>query len=149
MANRVHNKGTFRQEEAYAAEAGIYPGMLLKLDSDGKLAIHTTEGGVLGDENLFAMEDALQGKTVDDVYTISTIVTYMIPNVGSVVNALIEAGQDVSIGDKLMSAGNGKLKVTTDIESGETLAKVVGIAEDVCDLSGSGASDTLCAVRIV
>lgn len=148
MANRVHNKGTFRQEEAYASEAGIYPGMLITLDSSDELAIHAVEGGELGDESMFAMEDALQGETIDDVYVISTLVTYIIPNLGSVVNALVEVDQDVSIGDKMCSAGNGKLKVISDLESGETLAKVVGIAEEACDLTGSGAEDTLCAIRI-
>ena len=149
MANRVHSKGTFRQEEAYAAEAGIYPGMLVRLDSDGKLEIHDVEGGELGDEVLVAAEDALQGGIVATVYAISTIVTYLIPNKGSVVNMLIEDGQDVAIGDKLISAGNGKLKVSTYLESGETLAAVVGIAEEARDLTGSNSDDTISAVRIV
>ena len=149
MANRIHNKGTFVQEENYAAEAGIYPGMLLALDSDDKVEIHDDEGGTLGDQTMFAMEDYLQGETVDDVYTIAEIVMVIIPNVGSVVNALIEDGQDISIGDKLISAGNGKLKVSTDIESGESLGKVVGIAMEDRDLTGSDSDDTISAVRIV
>lgn len=147
--HRIHSKGSYRHDEAYAAEAGIYPGMLLTLNSSGKLAIHSTEGGVLGDEKIVAEEDALQGKTVDTVYTIDTIASYMIPNKGSVVNMLIEDGQDISIGDKLISAGNGKLKVTTDLESGETLANVVGISEANIDLTGSDSEDTISPVRII
>ena len=149
MANRIWNKGEFRQEENVAAEAGIYPGMLLTLDSANKVAIHADEGGALGGEAIFAVEDALQGKTIDDVYAISTIVTTVIPNKGSVINALIEDGQDISIGDKMISAGNGKLKVSTNLESGETLANVVGIATEAIDLTGSNSDDTISAVRIV
>ncbi len=149
MANRVHNKGPFRHEENKAAAAGIYPGMLLILDSADKVAVHATEGGALGGEAMFAEEDALQGNTIATVYTIDEIVSVIIPNKGSVVNALIEDGQDISIGDKLISAGNGKLKVTTDLESGETLANVIGIATEAIDLTGSNSSDTLSAVRIV
>lgn len=148
-ANRIHSKGPFRHDEAYASEAGIYPGMLCTLNSLGKLAIHVVEGGALGDEVLVAEEDALQGKTVDTVYPINQIASFMIPNKGSVVNMLIEDGQDISKGDKLISAGNGKLKVTTDLESGETLANVVGISEGDMDLTGSDSSDTISPVRIV
>lgn len=149
MANRVHSKGPFVQEEAKAGESGIYPGMLIKLNSSGEVIKHTTEGGNLGDETLIAMEDALQGKNADQVYTDGEIVTYMIANVGSVVNMLIEDEQDIDIGDKIMSAGNGKLKETTDLESGETLAKVVGVATEANDLTGSNTDDTRSQVRIV
>lgn len=149
MANRIHNKGTFRHEEADAGEAGIYPGMLIKLNSSGDVVKHSTEGGELGDEVLIAAEDALQGETIDTVYTSGDVVSYVMPSKGSVINMLIEDGQDVSIGNKLMSAGNGKLKVSTDLESGETLAHVVGVAEEACDLTGSNSSDTISAVRVV
>ncbi len=149
MANRVHSKGPFRQDEALAGVAGILPGMLLKLNSAGAVIRHTTEGGVLGDETLIAMEDALQGKNADTAYTNGTRVTYAIPGKGSVFNLLIEDEQDIAIGDKIMSAGNGKLKETTDLESGETLAHVVGVAEEANDLTGSDTADTRSAVRIV
>ncbi len=148
MANRIHCKGPFRHDEAKAGIAGIYPGMLLKLNSSGEVVLHTTEGGVLGDEILIAAEDALQGRTVSQVYTVGDIVTYYVAPRGSVLRMLIEDGQDIAIGDKIMSAGNGKLKETTDLESGETLAQVVGVAEEDNDLTGSNSSDTISAVRI-
>ena len=149
MANRIHSKGPFRHEEAVAGEAGIYPGMLLKLNTSGQVVKHTTEGGRLGDEVLIAEEDALQGNTVDTVYTSGAIVSYLIAPKGSVINMLIEDGQDLSIGERVMSAGNGKLKSVDDIESGDTLAHVVGVAEEARDLTGSNSSDTISAVRIV
>jgi len=57
--NRIHRKGTFRHEEMKANEAGIYPGMLLKMDSSGEVGMHDSKGGDLGDEVLIAEEDAL------------------------------------------------------------------------------------------
>ena len=149
MANRVHNAGPFEQNEAVAGESGIKPGMLLKLNSSGQVIKHATEGGVLGDEKLFAMEDALQGANADTAYTSGEIVTYMVSPPGSIINMLIEDGQDIAVGDKIMSAGNGLLKETTDLESGETLAQVIGVAQEVNDLTGSNTSDTRSAVRIV
>ena len=58
-------------------------------------------------------------------------------------------GQDVSTGDQLISAGNGKLKVLSDLESGETVEQIVGIATEDCDLTVSNSDDTLSPVRIL
>ena len=149
MANRIHSKGDARHEEDLAGIAGIYPGMLLKRNSSGEVILHTTEGGALGDETLIAEEDALQGRNADTVYDVDTVCSYLVPAKGSVLNLLIEDGQDIAIGDKIMSAGNGKFKETTDLESGETLAHVIGVAEEANDLTGSNTSDTRSAVRIV
>lgn len=147
MANRIHNKGTFQYDEFVAGEAGIYPGMLLSVNSLGKVIKHADEGGRA--EKLFAQEDALQGKTVDDVYTIANTVGCILPAQGSVVNALIEVGQNIAIGDKLISAGNGCLKAASDIDSGETFDEVIAIAAEACDLRDSGDVNTLAAVRVV
>lgn len=149
MANRIHSKGIFRHEEAKAAEAGIYPGMLLRLDANGEMEIHDVEGGELGDETLIAEEDALQGNTVDTVYADDAIVSYMIPQKGSVINMLVEDGQDLAIGEKVMSAGNGTVKAIDDLESGETLAHVIGIAEEAIDLTGSAVLNVISPIRIV
>jgi len=146
MANRVHNKGHYRQVE-HEAGGTITPGMLLTLGSADTVTAHATEGG--RHEALFAAEDALQGNTLADNYSSGDMVTCIMPAKGSVVNALIEDGQDVAIGDELISTGDGKLKVATDIESGETLAQVVGIATEARDLTVSDSDDTVSAVRIV
>ncbi len=148
MANRVHSKGPFQREEAKAGESGIKPGMLIKLNSSGEVIKHATEGGVLGDETLIALEDALQGKNADTAYTDGAIVFFAVAPPGSTFYLLIEDEQDIDIGDKIMSAGNGLLKETTDLESGETLAKVVGVAVAANDLTGSDSSNTRSEVRI-
>jgi hypothetical protein len=149
MANRIHSKGDWRHEEALAGEAGIYPGMLVSLNSAGAVIMHATEGG--RGEVAIAMEDALQGKTVDDVYTNAEIVSYGIPVTGAVFNVLLQAGETAIIGSELISAGNGKFKVDTNVSSGVTIdAKGrMLIAEEALDLSASGSSDTLIAARVV
>lgn len=149
MPNRVDSKGSARHEEAKAGEANIYPGMLLKFNTSGEVIKHTTEGGRLGDEILIAEEDALQGANKGTAYTSGDIVSYLVPKRGDVINMLIEDGQDLSIGERVMSTADGKLKSVDDIESGETLVVVVGIAEEAMDLTGSNTSDTLSPIRVV
>lgn len=148
-ANRIESKGSIIRAEYNAGEADIVPGMLLTLTSDDEVIKHAVEGGVLGDENMFAMEDALKGAGLSTAYTLGEKVQVLIPVVGAEIRMLVEDAQDISIGEKLCSAGNGLIKSTSDLESGETLAKVNGIATEVNDLTGSNTSNTLSRVRIV
>ena len=148
IVKRIAKKGEYRHEEAVAGEAGIYPGMQIKLNSAGAVIKHATEGGALGDEILIAAEDALQGKTVDDVYTSGDIVTYYIPTRGAVMNMIAEAGTALGIGDKMHAAGDGTIQEASAAGSGVTIASVIGVIEEAVDLSASGAVDTLVPVRI-
>lgn len=142
---RIHNKGDYRLEEAEAGGA-ITPGMLIKVNSEGKVVVHTTEGGFA--ENAFAAEDQLQGNTISDAYSSGDIVTYLLPYKGSSINALLKAGQDVNKGDALISNGDGTLKAESDASSGTDVKQIVAYAEEALDLSGSGAVNTLVAARV-
>ena len=144
---RIHNKRDYRQDEMTATAVAIQPGMLLERVAAGTVQAHSEEGGYA--EPLFAAEDALQGKTVTTNYAVSAKITCLIMAKGSIVNALIEDESDIDIGDELISAGNGKLKEGSALESGETLQQVVAIAVEVCDLTGSDSDDKLCAVMII
>lgn len=146
MANRIHSKGPYTHEEANADEAGIYPGMLVKMVSSGGVEIHDLEGGRC--EALFAEEDALQGKTVDDVYTIDNPVSLILPGLGCEIRALVQDGQVVEIGDHLISAGDGTLIRLAGSSSGGENDYVVGVAMEAKDLSGSADDNVLCRVRI-
>ena len=148
-ANRIHSKGPYTHEEYVAHEAGIYPGMLLNLNSSDQVEIHTDENGRA--EGIFAEEDALQGKTVDQVYTILNLVSCILPGLGCEIRALIQDEQDVSIGDKLVSAGDGTLKELLNLDSEAVDVFVIAVAMEACDLTGSDtpAAGTLCRVRIV
>jgi hypothetical protein len=149
MANRIHATGTYRHEEAKAGEAGIYPGMLVKYNSAGAVIKHATEGGALGDEVMVAAEDALQGNSVETVYANGDIVSIIIPNKGSEVRLLAEAGTSIGIADKLHSAGDGTVQEASAKASSVTIAAVVGVATEAVDLSASSAVDTLVKTRIV
>jgi len=145
-SNRIHSRGPYRYEEYKANSALILPGMLLAIDSNGEVAPHSVVGGKA--EAIFAVEDALQGINADTLYADNSIVACILPAKGSEVNAIIEDGQDIAIGDRLMSQGNGKLVVLSDV-SGADQDEIVAIAVEANDLTGSNTSDTRSAVRIV
>lgn len=146
MSNRIHSKGPYRHEEYKANSALIYPGFLLKVDSNNEVIPHDTEGGVA--EALFAMEDALQGNTVSTIYADDAIVTCILPGKGSEVVAVIEAGQSIGVGDKLMSRGNGKLVEYRDLDSGSPANDeyIIAIAMEAVPVN---VADVLAAVRIL
>ncbi len=141
---RIHAKGDYdRRFEAVAAEANIKPGMLVKLDANGKVTRHTTSGGALGDENIIVLEDALQGVNVDTAYTIAERVFLAIPKAGSEYNVLIADEENVAVGDKIMAGGSGLFKKN----AGGT--KVIAVAVEDNDLTGSNTSNKLSQVRFV
>lgn len=107
---RIHLLGSGRHEEAIAGGA-ITPGMLIKLDSAGEVVVHATQGGPA--EKLFALEDALQGNSIDDAYATDDLVGYVAASPGDVVYAYLDVGENVVIGDLLVSAGNGSLEKRT------------------------------------
>jgi hypothetical protein len=138
---RIHNKGPYQAEEYQAGEAGIYPGMLLSVNSDNKVIKHASSGAVA--ERLFAAENALFGKDVDDVYANADTVNCMLGQRGTVINAKLVAGINYTVGMKLISDGYGRLTYGTSTD-------VIGVIVDsACDLSDSDAVDTLHPVRLI
>jgi len=144
--NQAHLLGDFRREERLAAGT-ISPGMLLTIDSDGAVLAHDTEGGLAG--RSFAEVDALQGNTLDDDYSADDLVSINIEMPGSECQAFLKAGENVVIGDKLVSAGDGTLIDANSVSSGVTIVQYIAIALEALDLSGSGAVDTLMRVFVL
>ena len=140
---QIKTIGAIAYEERDAGEANIYPGMLCKVATDDDVELHDTEGGQT--ECLIALEDSLQGKGVDTAYTTDYPVRLEIFRPGEEFHGLLEAGQNVDIGEPLMSAGNGKFASHTD--SGGITDHIVAYAMEAEDLSGSGAEDTLIHMR--
>lgn len=139
MANTVKIKKYLDIIEEIEASGTITPGMLLELDSDGKVRAHSGEGeDVLP---MFALEDELQGKTINDNYTSGQPVQVWIPVRGEQVLAELADDENVSIGDFLCSDGNGRLKKYEAISStaGLTVYQevIVGQALEAVDLSTS------------
>jgi len=144
MYNTIKLKNYLQHQEEYVAVAAITPGMLLEITSAGKVQAHSLAGRThIG---MFAVEDELQGKTIQDAYAALDQVNCWIPVTGDVVYARLADGQNVIIGDLLESNGNGELrKVVRTNESWESAdsqqAKsqydhhIIGIALEAQDLS--------------
>jgi len=146
--NRIHAKGTYIYEEYKAASALIYPGFLLMLDSNGEVVPHDTQGGQA--EAMFALEDALQGENRDHIYADDSLVACILPNKGSVIYAMIKDGEDIAIGDKLMSNGDGTLVEAASVGSGDANDEVViAYAMEAKDLTNSAVANGLALVRII
>ena len=144
-AKRIHVAGPYRHEEAVVSGSDIYPGMLVRLNSSGQIVVHADEGG--RGEMMVMEEDALQGAIVSTVYTATNVGSYMLPAKGTVFYGLVEDGQDIAIGDPLISAANGKFKEDSDLESGETLDEVLAVAMEAWDGTASDTDDTLVKMR--
>jgi hypothetical protein len=142
---RIHNKGPYQHEEYKAGEAGIYPGMLLNLNSDGDVVKHAT--AEVQAVVMLAEEDALQGEEVSDVYTDDTEVMCILPGKGSVVNCLVALGENIAIGDYLCSAGDGTFIEVETATSGTLNAGVLVQATE--SSSGALAANTLIACRVL
>jgi len=138
---QIKTIGAIAYEERDAGEAGIYPGMLCKVVSDGDVELHDDEGG--RSECLLAIEDSLQGRGVDTVYTVNYPVRLEIFRPGEEFHGLLQAGQVISIGEGLISAGDGTFKSATD--SGLSIDSIIAYAMEAEDLSGG--SNTLIHMR--
>ena len=132
--------------EEYEAEAAtIYPGCLIELTSGNKVKVHATPGG--NALPMFAIEDALQGKTLMDAYADGDKVQYNIQRPGTRFLGVLKVGETVLIGDELISAGDGTLIKASSASSGTTIQKVMAIAEEDLDLTVSDATDNYLICR--
>lgn len=131
--------------EEMVASAAITPGMLLIIESTGKVKAHNQ-----ADKDvfpIFALEDELQGKGIDDAYAANAPVQCWIPYRGDIVNAILADGQKVVIGDPLTSDGYGRLKKHVTDTGASTVPwtvypeQIVGYAAEALDLSGSSGTE--------
>ena len=150
--NTVILKDYSKVFEELKAAAAITPGMLVEINSAGKVQAHATgDGFVLP---MFAKEDALQGKTIDQDYAATDPVLCWIPGRGDIVNAILHDEENVAIGDLLSSYGNGTLKKYDAAASGAVIVApecIVGVAITALNLSSSSAAsiaNTRIQVRI-
>lgn len=132
------------------AASAITPGMLITLDTNGKVKAH--DGAAEDAVPMFALEDELQGKGIDDAYSADDPVQCWMPYRGDEVYAILVDGENVSIGAYLVSDGSGNLKEhTTEEESwGVSEAgsvevyplQIVARALEAVDLSGSSGEES-------
>lgn len=113
VPKRIHllsSGGEPRTEEGTTG-AAITPGMLLKKNAAGSYIPHNVAGGA--SERAYALEDALQGKTIDDHYASGTRLSFVLADDGDVIYGLLAAGEEVTEADYLSSNGDGTLKRAT------------------------------------
>jgi len=123
--------------EEYTAGGTIYPGMLLIMSAADTVTAHSDDAPTAGCLAMFAVEDALQGKDIDDTYVTGDPVKCWIPGRGDEVYAILEDGANVAVGAFLESNGAGYLQA---FSSGNG---AVAIALQAVDLTGSsGAADS-------
>lgn len=131
--------------EEKVASAAITPGMLLIIESTGKVKAHNQAD--MDVFPIFALEDELQGKGIDDAYAANDPVQCWIPYRGDIVNAILADGQKVVIGDPLTSDGYGRLKKHVTDTGASTVPwtvypeQIVGYAAEALDLSGSSGAE--------
>lgn len=128
--------------EEIEAAGTIKPGMLLEVNSTGKVVAHNSAG-----ENvlpMFALEDELQGKAISETYVSGDKVQVWVPYRGDFVYALLEDGNNVAIGDFVESAGNGNVqKHATDVSDAPNYTnQIVGVAVEAVNLSESSGAES-------
>ncbi len=94
--------------EEFVAQTTITPGHLLKIRTDGEVQPTDVDNATV--LPLFATEDELQGKSITETYSANDIVQCWIPQRGDIVYAILQNGQNVAIGEYLVSNGGGTLK---------------------------------------
>jgi len=146
MKNAIHLIGDFRREEAIASGT-VKPGMWLDTTNQDKVRAHSTPGGYA--ERAIAVEDALQGKSINDIYADGALVEFNIVAPGCEVQSILKAGENVTIGTKLVSDGAGRLIAEDSVGSGVVVKQILAIAREAKNLSASGAVDALIAVRVL
>jgi len=129
--------------EEFVAGVAITPGMLVTLNADGKVIPHNLDGG--NAIPMFALEDELQGKTIDVAYEAGAPVQVWVAGRGDIVYALANSGVTINVGDFLVSAGDGTLKPAG---SGTTLSVNVAVSGADVAFSALGLDLALSGVNL-
>jgi len=105
--NRIVLKTKGHFDEGVAGSA-VSPGEAVRLAADGKYDPETLAAQIAAGRGLkIAIEDALQGNTVEDAYALDDIVFFLSPLPGDHVQVLVKSGEDISVADYLSVEGAG------------------------------------------
>lgn len=128
MSDKIQISGQFTQVEHEVGASGIYPGMLVMVDSDDEAVVHDTLGGVA--EVLIPIEDFYAGQTVDDALTSGEQNQFVIPQPGAVFQGLVKLGEALSIGERLISGGDGTFIAESSAASSDLVKQVIAISRE-------------------
>ena len=148
---KLKDYSQINEELTVRAANTITPGMLVSLHTDGTAQPHgTASGNALA---MFAVEDELQGKSIDETYAAASPCQVWVPRRGDIVYAILKDGNDVAIGDFLESGGDGRLQrlaapdSTADIATARIVAQAIE-AVDTSDSSGATSGTLVPHARI-
>ena len=146
VVSGMNARNNTTQHEAPAA-ADVRAGHLIEEVADG-VQPHATDGGVL-DRVLFAIDARGRGMEVGDTYSTdpdgtvdNESVKYIVANAGVELTVLLGAGVAVTEGDRLVSAGDGTLRLyeADGTAPDDVVDDVVAIAsEDLDNAAGTEA----------
>jgi hypothetical protein len=115
--------------EEHKAGGTIYPGMLLIMSAEDTVVAHNDDNPATF-MPLVAVEDALQGRSIDDPYVSGDPVKVWVPYTGDWVYAIAEDGSNYTVGMFVASNGSGYVQ---PYASGVPF----GVVMKAIDLSGS------------
>ena len=146
--NTIMIKGEGPNIEELEVSAAVTPGMILELYTT-KVRAHSVASGTVKPV-IVALELELEGKGITDAYASGSpgdFARVWHPKPGDQFYGLLADGENVSIGDKLASAGGGYLKKhdTDSLREDEICA----VAREAVDRSSSSGGDTNTTGRIV
>jgi hypothetical protein len=141
MRNTVLIKDFTGIREEFVTAAALSPCHLLEITSAGKVQKHSTASGNVT-PIIVALEDNMQGNDVADAYGSGAVAQTAILRSGDRVQMILKDGQNVAIGAKLESAGDGTLQAMALDSTGIYYhEQIVGIAMEAVDMSGSAGVD--------
>jgi len=146
--NKVIVRGGEGGKRNFIVGAQVYPGELVEIYNDsGTLKIKPHSGAEQPAVKAFVLEDRNEGRTVDDAIAVGELAEVYFALPGDAIQARISNGQDVTIGNKVESAGDGRLQAFTadtwaSADTGTIYPQViVGQAEATVTMSGSSGED--------
>jgi hypothetical protein len=127
----------------------VTPGHLVTLNSAGAVVVHNAANA--NAYPMFALEDEAQGKKISENYASGERITYVIPQRGAEIYALVPpSAAAIAVGDILISNGDGTLKKdTAPTVSANNVDRVVARALEAVDNSGNPSSPARIIVEIL
>jgi hypothetical protein len=161
MATKTYNTillksaGKTPQEELVAF-AALLPGHIVERKADGTTRKNSTAGAPIVS---VAVEDDLQGRTIDTAYSAGDTVFIRDLQKGDWAYVFVAPGVSYAVGDKLTPNGSGELRKSVAATQAGTTPFAVSVFPDVpvfevidpagIDLSAGGAVATRVAVRVL
>lgn len=145
MPKTIALKAPGVREELTASEA-ITPGHLVEFGGTDDIQKHASAGGDA--QPLIAVENDVVGDDISTDYASGEEAQVDAPHAGAVYYMWLNNGENVSRGDFLESAGNGKLQAVGTASSSGAHVAVVGQADEDVDMSGSAGEDPSGRIKV-